>query len=151
MWTDTNTQTSYACITESDVQEPSPEYLRRLKAGEVPQLLLRSAVVAFEQFPHSEHTGANIRDWIRTVAEEKDVSLVNDLTGICPDGAADGQCALNGMVELAEKTDTCDLHRLQRVVLFSIGQAGAQSKNPDCKKLLGKESRVVTLSKQSRA
>ena len=151
MWTDTNTHTSYGRITETDVQEPTPELLQRLQPGQLPQLLLRSGVVAFEQFPCSEHTGANIRDWLRSVAKEKGVRLSDDLTGICPDGAADGQCALNLMEELAEKTDTCDLHRLQRAVLFSTGQAGAQSKNPMCESLLRKESRIVTLSNQSRA
>jgi hypothetical protein len=151
MWTNSETNTSYACITETDVQEPDPAYLRQLKPDEMAQLLVRSAVVAFEQFPHSEHTGANIREWIRSVAKVKGVMLGDDLTGICPDGAADGQCALNSMPELAEKTDTCDLHRLQRCVLFAMGQAGAQSKNPECKSLLRKESRIVTLSKQSRA
>ena len=151
MWTDTATHTSYACITETDVQEPSAPYLKKLKAEELPQLLLRSGVVAFEQFPQSEHTGANIRDWIRSVAAKKKVVLAEDLTGICPDGAADGQCALNSMEELAEKTDTCDLHRMQRAVLYATGDAGTQSQNPACKALLRKESRLVTLSNQSRA
>jgi hypothetical protein len=128
MWTDAETNTSYACITETDVQESDPACLRQLKKDEVAQLLLRSGVVAFEQSPHSEHTGANIRQWIRGIAKEKGVSLEDDLTGICPDG----QCALNSMEELAEKTDTCDLHRLQRCVLFALGQAGVQSKNPEC-------------------
>ena len=151
MWTDAETQTCYGCITETDVQEPTQDYLSKLKPGVMPQLLLRSAVVAFEQFPSSEHTGANIRDWLRAVANAKSVVLQDDLTGICPDGAADGQCALNLMPELAEKTDTCHLHQVQRVVLYAIGQAGAQSKNPECKTLLRKEGRVVTLSRQSRA
>ena len=151
MWTDANTHTSYGCITETNVEEPTLELLRRLKPEQLPQLLLRSGVVAFEQFPCSEHTGANIRDWLRSVAKDKGVRLRDDLTGICPDGAADGQCALNLMDELAEKTDTCDLHRMQRAVLFSTGQAGAQTKNPSCKWLLRKESRIVTLSNQSRA
>ena len=151
MWTDTDTHTSYACITETDVQEPTPAYLRQLKPEQLPQLLLRSGVLAFEQFPHSEHTGANIRDWIRSVAVAKGVALADDLSGICPDGAADGQCALNGMEELCEKTDTCDLHRMQRCVLFSTGAAGSQCKNQAAKALLSKESRVVTLSNQSRA
>ena len=125
--------------------------MRQLHPEQLPQLLLRSGVVAFEQFPQSEHTGANICNWLRDVAEQKGIILKSDITGITPDGAADGQCALNMMEELNEKTDTCDLHRLQRSVLFSIGLAGAQSKNPESKQLLGQESRLVTLYKQSRA
>ena len=151
MWTDTNTHTSYACITDTTVAEPTPEYLQKLKPDEMAQLLLRGEVVAFEQFPNSEHTSENIRRWIRSVAEIKHVSLSTDLTGITPDGAADGQAALNGMEELNEKTDTCDLHRHQRAVLFSIGQAGAQCKNLEAKALIRKEGRVVTLHRQSRA
>ena len=146
MWTDADTQTSFACITETYVQEPSAA---SLKPDQLAQLVLCSGVVAFEQFPNSEHTGANIRNWIRDVAAAKGVSLEHDVTGITPDGAADGQCALNLMDELNEKTDTCDLHRLQRSVLFSIGLAGAHSKNAPCKALLRKKSRAVTLSKQS--
>ena len=99
MWTDTETHTSYACITETDVQEPTHEYLRKLRPEQLPQLLLRCGVVAFEQFPHSEHTAANIRDWLREVANAKGVQLANDLTGITPDGAADGQAALNSMAD----------------------------------------------------
>ena len=151
MWTDSNTHTSYACITDTFVAEPTPDYLQKLKPDQVAQLVLRGEVVAFERFPQSEHTADNIREWIRSVAKAKHISLASDLTGITPDGAADGQAALNGMEELNEKSDTCVLHRMQRAVLFSIGQAGAQCKNPEGKALLRKESRIVTLHQQSRA
>ena len=151
MWTDTDTHTSFACITDTVVAESTPESLRKLKSDEVAQLLLRCEVVAFEQFPQSSHTADNIRDWIRDVAARKQVSLNIDLTGITPDGAADGQAALNGMEELNEKVDTCDLHRQQRAILFAIGQAGAQCKNSGAKALIRKEGRVVTLHRQSRA
>jgi hypothetical protein len=151
MWTDTETHTSYACITETSVAEPTAEYLRKLSSESRAQLLLRSEVVAFERFPSSEHTAENIRAWIRSVAETKKILLKTDVIGITPDGAADGQAAINGMDELNEKIDTCDLHRLQRSVLFSIGQAGAQCKNPDAKTLIRKEGRLVTLHRQSRA
>ena len=130
MWTDADTHTSYACITDTMVAEPTAEYLRKLSSDQMAQLLLRGEVVAFEQFPNSEHSAENIRAWIRSVGKAKQISLSTDLTGMTPDGAADGQAALNGMEELNEKADTCDLHRLQRAVLFSIGQAGAQCKNP---------------------
>ena len=151
MWTDADTHTSYACITDTMVAEPTAEYLRKLSSDQMAQLLLRGEVVAFEQFPNSEHTAENIRAWIRSVGKAKQISLSTDLTGMTPDGAADGQAALNGMDELSEKTDTCDLHRLQRAVLFSIGQAGAQCKNPEGKALIRKEGRIVTLHKQSRS
>ena len=35
------------------------------------------------------------------------------ISGVCPDGAADGQAALADVEEVGEKVDTCDLHRLQ--------------------------------------
>ena len=52
---------------------------------------------------------------------------------------------------LAEKTDTCDLHRMQRAILAALGLSGASSKNPEAKEMLRKSGRVVTLSVQSRA
>ena len=71
------------------------------------------------------------------------------IAGISPDGAADGQCALNSVTTLAEKVDTCNLHQLQRAVLFGIGLAGVSCKNPEAKTVLRKHNRVVMLTRQS--
>ena len=64
------------------------------------------------------------------------------IADVTPDGAADGQAALNAIPGLAEKINTCHLHGLQRALLFSVGLAGASSKNPAAKSLLRKHSRV---------
>jgi hypothetical protein len=78
--------------------------------------------------------------------------LPHDLiTGITPDGAADGQCALGLILTLAEKVDTCQLHVLQRSVLFAVGLAGVTTKNAEANKLFKKHNRVVMLSRQSLA
>ena len=73
-----------------------------------------------------------------------------NIADVTPDGAADGQAALNDIPGLAEKINTCHLHGLQRALLFSVGLAGASSKNPAAKSLLRKHSRVTTLAVQSR-
>eukprot|EP00966_Prymnesium_polylepis_P326894 7382771-Prymnesium_polylepis.1 len=71
------------------------------------------------------------------------------VSGVTPDGAVDGQCALKMINTLAEKVDTCLLHVLQRGVKYAIGQAGTVSKNEDAKKQLRLNADVVTLSNQS--
>jgi len=58
------------------------------------------------------------------------------VSGVTPDGAADGQCGLGLIPTLAEKVDTCILHQLQRSVLYSIGLAGSKSRNPEAKELI---------------
>ena len=44
------------------------------------------------------------------------------VTGITPDGAADGQCGLAMITSLAEKVDTCQLHQLQRACMLTNSQ-----------------------------
>ena len=78
-------------------------------------------------------------------------SCLSIVAGVTPDGAADGQCGLAKIETIAEKVDTCMLHVLQRAVLFSIGIAGASSKNPEAKWLLRANNRVVQLSRRSLA
>lgn len=65
----------------------------------------------------------------------------SSLSGVTPDGAADGHCALNLIPELMEKVDTCMLHGLQRAVLFSIGMTGTPNKNLECATLLKQHRR----------
>jgi hypothetical protein len=124
--------------------EPSNE------KGPNAQLYLRSEIIDFNVFPSTEKTGANIKAWFLAVLASHNIdhSLV---TGITPDGAADGQCGLGMIDTLAEKVDTCLLHQLQRAVLFSVGLAGSTCRNTEAKDLLRKNNRVVMLSRQSLA
>ncbi|KAK3257242.1 hypothetical protein CYMTET_33664 [Cymbomonas tetramitiformis] len=145
MWTDTTTHTSYAGVNATTVIEPCEG-----SKLELPQLLLQSEALDFEVFPHTEHTGVNIKTWFRALLSSRRIQPCC-VSGITPDGAADGQCALNALEDLSEKVDTCNQHQLQRSVLYSIGIAGSSSKNDAALKILCKHGRVVKLYNQSRA
>ena len=180
MWTDTETHVAYAALNATTLIEPDehPTPLALATKCETPranpspvtagsskdaissskgqasqrppQLELQSEVVAFEVFPFTEHTGANIAAWLVRTLDEEGITKPA-VSGVSPDGAADGQCAMASIEDLGEKTDTCDLHRLQRAVLKALGLSGATSANPEAKAVLRKNGRVVTLSIQSRA
>lgn len=145
MWTDSLKHIAYACIVATTVCEPSALQLAKMKE-EPPALIMRSDILHFAQFPYGKKTGENIKAWfLEAITKLKHSSIV----GITPDGASDGQCALASIADLAEKVDTCHLHRLQRAVLFATGIAGAESKNLEAKSLLKQHSRAVQLSRQS--
>jgi hypothetical protein len=154
MWTDTNTHVAYGGLNAVTVREPRPLVMTAGSTGRakpsVPQLRAHSEVLDFNVFPHTEHTGKNIKDWLIDVIKIKGIEHCA-ISGLTPDGAADGQCGLGQIETLSEKVDTCSEHRLQRVVLFSIGQAGTQSKNPQAKALIKKHNRVAQLNNQCRA
>ena len=143
MWTDSETQTAFAALMMTTVEEP-------ISDSPTAQLYLMSQIVDFGIFPYHSKTGENIRLWLLSILEANEIphSLV---AGLTPDGAADGQCGLAQIETLCEKVDTCELHMLQRAVLFSIGLAGATSKNPAAKDLLKKHNRIAMLSRQSGA
>ena len=83
-----------------------------------PQLLLLSEIIAFDVFPHSSKTGENIKKWLLSALEKN--KLTHEMvSGVTPDGASDGQCGLSLIATLCEKVDTCNLHQLQRGVLYS--------------------------------
>ncbi|KAK3265400.1 hypothetical protein CYMTET_25912 [Cymbomonas tetramitiformis] len=145
MWTDTSTHTAFAAITQTTIEDPGEEL-----DAEYAQLFLRSEILDFDVFPLCAKTGPNIRTWFARVLERNNLPY-SAISGVTPDGAADGHCALNMIPEISEKVDTCILHSMQRGVLYSIGLAGKVSKNPDCRELLKRHNRVVTLFNQSLA
>eukprot|EP00966_Prymnesium_polylepis_P064342 1491879-Prymnesium_polylepis.1 len=156
MWTDTNTHVAYSGVNAVTVHEPK---LIQFSAGSTgsakgpttpPQLYAKSEVLDFDVFPATEHTGANIKAALVKMLEKKGIAHAS-ISGLTPDGAADGQCGLSQIEDLSEKVDTCSLHRIQRSVLFSIGSAGSTSKNPEAKALLKGHNRAVQLSNQARA
>lgn len=114
------------------------------------QLILCNEILDFNVFPMATKTGENIKKWFLQVLSENEISHAM-VSGITPDGAADGQCGLSLIDTLAEKVDTCLLHQLQRAVLYSVGLAGAACQNKDAKELLRKNNRIVMLSHQSLA
>lgn len=114
----------------------------------MPQLWAKSEVLDFDVFPLTEHTGINIRDWFVEVLKKKMIK-VPAVSGVSPDGASDGQLGLRLVEGLADKVDTCNVHGLQRAVLYSTGHAG--NKNPDAKMLCKSHNRIAQLKNQSRA
>ena len=100
-----------------------------------PQFVVQSEVLDFDVFPSTEHTGANIKKWMVDTLEKHKIPF-SSVSGITPDGAADGHCGLNLIPELCQKVDTCALHGLQRSVLYSIGLAGSPVENTDMRDLL---------------
>ena len=115
-----------------------------------PQLWAVSECLDFDVFPLTEHTGVAIRDWFTNVLAKKAIKI-SSCSGVTPDGAADGQLGMRLIEGLAEKTDTCNLHGLQRSVLFSVGLAGATSQNPEAKAVLKMHNRIAQLKNQTRA
>ena len=114
-----------------------------------PQLYAVSEVLDFDVFPNTEHTGKAISEWFGGVLQKKDIRI-SSISGVTPDGAADGQLGLRLVEGLADKVDTCNLHGLQRSVLYSIGLAGSSSGNSEFKATLKAHGRIVQLSNQSR-
>ncbi|KAK3285273.1 hypothetical protein CYMTET_7108 [Cymbomonas tetramitiformis] len=144
MWTDSETHTAFAVVTQTTCVDPDD------LISDTAELFLRSEVADFDVFPLTEKTGDNIRVWFKGVLTRAMIPFFA-VSGVTPDGAADGQCGLSQIAEISEKVDTCILHQLQRAVLYSIGIAGAKSRNEGARHLLKKNNRVVMLSRQSLA
>ena len=147
MWTDTNTHVSYAGLNVCTVIEPSAFKGSRTDGSKskavTHQLYVQSEVLDFNVFPFTEHTGENIRKWMVDTLK-KHAILYSCVSGVTPDGAADGHCGLNLIPELLLKVDTCMLHSLQRAVLFSLGLTGASCKNIGARDLIKGHKRCAT-------
>ena len=153
MWTDPHTHVAYAGVNATTVVEPKIFTAGSTGSAKAlpPQLYLQSEVLEFEVFPHTQHTGDNIKEWLQGLLHKKRITFPA-ISGVTPDGAADGQCGLGKIEGLAEKVDTCHLHGLQRSVLYSVGYAGtAANSNTEAKRLLRQHNRLAQLKNQVRA
>ena len=104
----------------------------------------------FYMFPFTSHTSANIATWLVSILVAEDLPA-KVWVGLTPDGAADGQKGITMVPGLAHKKDVCDLHNLQRTVLYSVGMAGSSStrKNPDVKDMVRINGSTTKLQNQS--
>lgn len=129
-----------------------PEQVEQRSEQRNAQLFVQSEVLDFNQFPYTKHTGDNIREWLLAALKKHGIAL-SSVSGITPDGAADGVKAVNSIPELGLKLDTCQLHGLQRSVLYAIGNAGSDKSclNPEAAALLKKHNRFAQASNQIRA
>ena len=139
LWTDRNSGIVYAavhasfCVANDDT------------------LALEDQLLHFKAFPHTAHTSILIRDWAIAVLQEEEIP-VSAVSGVTADGAADGQGGMRAIPGLQFKVDVCQLHDLQRAVLYSIGLAGPKHAcpNSDFRDLIRINKRLVQLSHQSR-
>lgn len=145
MWWDKETHTAHGCIMLTTVAEPGAVWKN---AKTHPQLYLKTEILTMAAFPLGRKTGENIKAWFLNELSRAGLKH-SSISGVTPDGAADGQCALSLIPELREKVDTCHLHQLQRAVLFAIGMAGAVTRNSYAKTLLSQHARIVQLTRQS--
>ena len=138
MWTNTDTHVVYACLILSLVKDSESEK----------SLELESEALEFGEFPHTKHSAENIAEWIIDVLEANKIRC-KSISGVTPDGAADGRAALR-LTDLKSKVDVCLNHDLNRIILYGLGLAGSTSRNPDCKEVIKVNRRVPCLSNQSR-
>ena len=152
LWTDTSTHTSYGSISASHIQKVPRQSTSNAGVNTFLEAFrLVDEVIAFEAFPKTEHTAQNLKDWILDVLERQNIKTCC-ISGITPDGASDGQAALD-LAGLSHLVDTCLLHQLQRGLLYSVGLAGSEftRENNACRALLMKHRRQVQLHNQCRA
>ena len=113
------------------------------------QIHLESEVLEFEEFPYTTHTAENIASWITDTLAKKKLPL-KVVSGITPDGAADGIAAINSIAELVDLLDKCILHQLNRVLLYALGLTGRPCKNDDGRGVIKENRKIPALSNQSR-
>jgi hypothetical protein len=140
LWTDGDTHVCYAGMNLTRVLHASSD--------EIPARV-QSEVLEFEQFPHTSHTGANIADWIVSVLARKKIKY-ESISGITPDGAADGKAAIRLIPGLKPKLDVCFLHQLNRTILVGIGLAKKPCRNTSYRALVKVHRRIVALHNQTR-
>lgn len=143
LWTDRNSGIAYAAVHSSIVTLPT--------SSDADALELLGELLHFKAFPFTSHTSQNIKAWLVQVLLEEEMPATV-ITGVTPDGASDGQSGVKSVPGLFNKVDVCELHDLQRVVLYGIGKAGpkASCPNQDARDLLSINGRVVQLAHQSR-
>ena len=153
LWTDHNSGIAYAAMHSSQVTEPkiSPSVTGSTEANEGDSLVLMNDLLHFKAFPFTAHTGDAIREWFVAVLLTEEIPI-SSISGVTPDGAADGQSGIKAVPGLLNRVDVCILHDEQRAVLYSVGLAGPKTRcpNQDARDLLRANGRIVQLSHQSR-
>lgn len=142
LWTDANTHVCYAALSLSRCVE-------RMSGTKVVGLEVSSEVLEFEQFPETRHTANNIKTWIQSVLTRNKLPY-HAVSGVSPDGAADGVAAIKQINELHNVLDKCQLHQLNRTVLASLGLALTPCPNEGAKEVVRSHRRISQLSNQSR-
>ncbi|KAL1500555.1 hypothetical protein AB1Y20_013210 [Prymnesium parvum] len=148
LWTDRNSGIAYAAVHASMVMVASDE---SVYSKESPPLCLMDELLHFRAFPYTKHTAKNISEWLVGLLTAEQI-LAEAISGVTPDGASDGQAGCKLVEGLKSKVDVCQLHELQRCILYSIGLAGSKQncRNRDFRDLIRVNKRLVQLTHQSR-
>ena len=137
MWTDTNTNISYAAVHSTHMEESDTD------------LKVADHLLDFCVFPFTKHTADNISTWLVRTLLQYDIPC-EYICSVTPDGAGPGVKGIKMVPGLANKVNVCMQHQLQRCVLYAIGIAGSATncRNPDARDLLKVNKRVVQFSHQ---
>ena len=142
MWTDSNSGICYVAVHDSFVIENLD--------CKVPELQLIDELLEFCLFPYTHHTGELIGQWMVRMLLKYELPAWA-ISGVTPDGAADGRKGVRSVPGLQKKLDICQLHQLQRAVLYALGLAGKKTaSSEDVRDQIRINRRVVQLSHQSR-
>jgi hypothetical protein len=129
----------HACITVTTIREP--------KKDEPQRLIRQSEIIRFAVFPERKFA-KNIRDWFQRELAANNI-VADDVSGITPNGASDGQAGLRLIVALAQKVDTCHQHQLQNAIKHALGLSGKPCQNKVAKKLIQVNARIPALANKS--
>jgi hypothetical protein len=138
-WFNPADKSSYACITVTTICEPKRDEPQRLDR--------RSEVISFAVFEQRKFA-ENIRDWFKRELAANNI-VADDVSGITPDGASDGQAGLRLIDALAQRVDTCHLHQLQSAIKWALGLSGQPCQNKAAKKLIQVNARIPALANKS--
>jgi hypothetical protein len=138
-WWNPADKSSYACITVTTIREP--------KRDEPERLTRESEIISFTRFDERKFA-ENIKAWFEEELAANNI-VANDVSGITPDGASDGQAALRLIDALAQKVDTCHQHQLQSSVKWCVGVNGTTSENREAKQLIRVNARIPALANKS--
>ena len=138
-WWNPADKSSYACITVTTICEPKRDEPQRLNR--------RSEVISFAVFQERKFA-ENIKAWFERELAANNI-VADDISGITPDGASDGQAGLRLIDALAQKVDTCHLHQLQSAIKWALGLSGQPCQNKAAKKLIQVNARIPALANKS--
>ena len=96
-------------------------------------------IAAFDKFPENRHTGAALARWTKAVVLLKKMRL-RSIALATLDGASNNKKAYK---ILRVPMKVCAPHDLQRSVDTGLGTAGKKSTNPDLKRLLDRNGKMV--------
>lgn len=100
------------------------------------KLLEFSPILGFNIFDETRHTGAAIARWKQGVQKHW---KLQGATGLATEDGASNNVTANRI--MGQDMKVCLPHDVSRAVLYSVGEAGKPSQNPDLKQLITRSSK----------